>query len=65
MSLFQSNSFRGDTDDTDDTDDDEGSTRHHAVIPSTGAINGNRNVVECFFNDKVQVYKYYIIILLL
>ncbi|XP_027850182.2 NGFI-A-binding protein homolog isoform X1 [Aphis gossypii] len=49
----QSNLSRGDT---DDTDEDDGELRHrrHSHSPSAH-VNGNRHLVDRFFNDKVQI----------
>lgn len=53
---FQINLSHGDTDDTDE-DDGEPQRRRRSRSPSTH-INGNRHLVDRFFNDKVQVKNY-------
>lgn len=49
---FQSNFSRGDTDDCSDGDDEE---PRHRQSPSAATCNGNRNLADRFFNDKIQV----------
>lgn len=48
--FFQSNLSRGDTDDTDEDDGE-----HQRRRSPSAHINGNRHLVDRFFNDKVQI----------